>query len=386
MKKLGICVCYQHRNYGSQLQSFATTVELRKRNIDFEIIRYKKKITPAFLLNSIGKLFNPVFINDRILVRYRKKIILKTKPELNRNNNIRNACLAKFSKERFTELSPVYYGYDELCKKSKHYNGVMVGSDQLWGPSGITSNFYNLMFADDSTYKFSYAASFGVSQIEKKHHKLYNTFLSRMNSISVRENSGKKLVKELSTKTAEVVVDPVMLLTAEEWLDEIPNENRFNEPYIFAYFLGKSEEHRRAVTEFAKGRGLKIVTSHHMDSYNKADEGFGDYAPFDVGPAEFVNFIRNAEYVFTDSFHGSVFSALYQKKFLVFTRYSNDSISSKNSRIDSFCENYALSDRRFNGNINAVNKPIDYNNVLNKINAHRKASKEFLDRALANLE
>lgn len=383
MKKLGICICYQHRNYGSQLQSYATTVELKKRGIDFEIIRYKKKITPALLIKSLPRLFNPVFINDRILVRYQKKLILKMRPELNRSNNIRNSALAKFSKERFKNLSPVYLGYEQLCKASEKYDAVMVGSDQLWAPGGITSNFYNLMFADDNTLKISYSASFGVSQIEKKYHERYNRFLSRIDYISVRENSGKKLVESLSNKTAEVVVDPVLLLNDEEWLKEIPNKNLFDEPYIFAYFLGKSFEYRKAVTDFAKKKGLKIVTERHMDSYNKADEGFGDYAPFDIGPAEFVNLIRNAEYVFTDSFHGSVFSMLYKKQFMVFDRYSGDVITSKNSRIDSFCENYGLFDRRFKGDISKVDDAIDYDSVLEKVEEHRRRSKAFLDKALA---
>lgn len=384
MKKLGICICYQHRNYGSQLQSYATTVELKKRGIDFEIIRYKKKITPALLVKSLPRLVNPVFISDRVLVRYQKKLKLKMHPQLEKDNNLRNSCLAKFSKERFTNLSPVYYGYDQLCKESTKYDAVMVGSDQLWAPGGITSNFYNLMFADDNTTKISYAASFGVSQIEEKMHPIYKKFLDRMDYISVRENTGKSLVEELSSKSAEVVVDPVMLLDADEWLQEIPNERKYDEPYIFAYFLGKSAEYRNAVTEFAKKKGLKVVTSHHMDSYNKVDENFGDYAPFDVGPAEFVNLIRNAEYVFTDSFHGSVFSMLYQKPFLVFTRYAENSISSKNSRIDSFCENYGLSDRRYSGNIDAVDNETDYVAVLKKVDEHRQKSKAFLDKALAD--
>ena len=384
MKKLGICICYQHRNYGSQLQSYATTVELKKRGIDFEIIRYKKKVTPALLIKSLPRLLNPVFISDRVMVRYKKNLMLQLKPELKQQNNTRNSSLAKFSKERFTNLSPVYYGYDELCKASAKYDGVMVGSDQLWAPGGITSNFYNLMFADESTLKLSYAASFGVSQVEPKLHELYNKFLSRMDFISVRENSGKKLDEELSSNTAEVVVDPVLLLDGDEWLEEIPNEKKYDEPYIFAYFLGTSAQYRKAVTEFAKKKGLKIVTSHHMDSYNKVDENFGDYAPFDVGPAEFVNLIRNAEYVFTDSFHGSVFSMLYKKKFMVFNRYSDASISSKNSRIASFCENYDLKDRRFGGNIDAVDNEINYDAVLKKADEHRRQSKAFLDKALEN--
>ena len=119
--------------------------------------------------------------------------------------------------------------------------------------------------------------------------------------------------------------------------------------------------------------------------YNKTDENFGDEAPYDVGPAEFVNYIRNAEYIFTDSFHGSVFSMLYQKQFMIFDRYDSDSLTSKNSRINSFCENYGLSARRYNGDIYAVENAIDYKSVGEKTAAHIKKSKAFLDRALADL-
>lgn len=384
MKKLGICACYQHKNYGSQLQSYATTVELARRNIDFEIIRYKKKTTPLLLIKSLPRLLNPIFINDRIIETSQKKMMLKLHPQLAQDNAVRNAAFDKFSQSRFKKLSPVYYGYEQLKEQSKKYTAVMVGSDQLWSPSGITSNFYNLMFADDNTVKISYATSFGVSQINPRYHKIYNTFLNRLNFISVRENSGKKIVEELSSNKAEVVCDPVILLDAEQWLKEIPNKRLYDEPYIFAYFLGKSAEYRDAVTKFAKQKGLKIVTEPHMDSYNKADENFGDYTPFDIGPAEFVNLIRNAEYVFTDSFHGSVFSMLYQKQFLVFNRYSDNSSSSKNSRIDSFCKNYGLSDRRYNGNIADVENKINYEDVLGKVDEHRQKSKAFLDRALAD--
>lgn len=384
MKKLGICACYQHKNYGSQLQSYATTVELARRNIDFEIIRYKKKTTPLLLIKSLPRLLNPIFINDRIIETSQKKMMLKLHPQLAQDNAVRNAAFDKFSQSRFKKLSPVYYGYEQLKEQSKKYTAVMVGSDQLWSPSGITSNFYNLMFADDNTVKISYATSFGVSQINPRYHKIYNTFLNRLNFISVRENSGKKIVEELSSNKAEVVCDPVILLDAEQWLKEIPNKRLYDEPYIFAYFLGKSAEYRDAVTKFAKQKDLKIVTEPHMDSYNKADENFGDYTPFDIGPAEFVNLIRNAEYVFTDSFHGSVFSMLYQKQFLVFNRYSDNSSSSKNSRIDSFCKNYGLSDRRYNGNIADVENKINYEDVLGKVDEHRQKSKAFLDRALAD--
>ena len=88
--------------------------------------------------------------------------MLKLHSQLAEQNAVRNDAFNNFSENRFKKLSPIYYGYDELKKQSEKYTAVMVGSDQLWSPSGITSNFYNLMFAGDSCTKISYATSFGV--------------------------------------------------------------------------------------------------------------------------------------------------------------------------------------------------------------------------------
>ncbi len=385
MKKIGLCCCYKQRNYGSQLQSYATTVEMRNRGIDCEVIQYKKKLTLKFMCEAKvwSLLFNRILISERIL-RYKKRFILMFHKDVKKQNDIRNAKLAEFSKTHFTRLSKLCNGHDELKSLGASYDGVFVGSDQLWSPGGITGNFHNLMFVPDNVPKFSYAASFGVSEIPKGKRKLYTTFLKRLDHISVRENAGKKIVKELTGRDIPVVADPVMLLTPQEWNDEIPVRKMYDEPYIFAYFLGKSAENRQQVLSLQKMTGLKIVTVHHMDTYNKADINFGDYAPFDVGPEEFLNLIRGAEYVCTDSFHGSVFSALYHKKFMVFKRYSDKSKTSKNSRIDSLCENLGLSDRRFSGdNITSITNEIDYKAVDNRIDHIRSDSKKYLDEALA---
>lgn len=105
--------------------------------------------------------------------------------------------------------------------------------------------------------------------------------------------------------------------TAEEWGCITKKERFYNEPYLFCYFLGNNPEQREFVRRVKEITGCKIVQLQHCDEYIKSDVEFPDYAPYNVGPAEFVQLIRDAEYVFTDSFHASVFSLLYQKKFLL---------------------------------------------------------------------
>lgn len=385
MKKIGLCCCYRQRNYGSMLQSYATTVEMKNRGIDCEVIRYQKKWTLKFMLEAkvYTLFFNRILISERFL-RYKKKIVLLFHPDVKRQNNVRNAKLAEFSKTHFTKLSKLCNGHDELEQLGASYAGVFVGSDQLWSPGGITGNFYNLMFVPDDVPKFSYAASIGVSEIPKDKRKLYTTFLSRLDHISMRENSGREIVKELTGRDVPVVVDPVLLLTKEQWAEEIPFKRIYDEPYIFAYFLGSGAECREQALKLQKATELKIVTVHHMDTYNKTDIGFGDYAPFDVGPEEFLNLIRGAEYVCTDSFHGSVFSLMHHKQLMIFKRYSDESKTSKNSRIDSLCENLGLYDRLYKkDNVMDILNEIDYNSIDEKIEEMRNKSKKYLDEALA---
>ena len=383
MKKLGICICYQQRNYGSQLQCFATTWELNRRGIDYEIIRYAKRYTPGTILRLLPRLLNPVWISERIFLRYPKKIALALCPSFREKNSRRNRRIAAFSQRKFTALSPVFKGYDVLREGSARYDAVLTGSDQLWSPSGIETGFYNLMFVREEIPRLSYAASIGVSQVDKKLHGTYQAFLSRMTHISMREKRGQELVKELSGREAAWVVDPVLLLDAAQWQQEIADQELCCKPYVFAYFLGRSRKHRQQVTAFAREKGLKIVTLHHMDSINLSEIGFGDEVLYDVGPEEFINLIRHASYVFTDSYHGAVFSVIHRKPFLVFDRYASRSAASKNSRIDSLCESCGVHMRRYNGNIHAVEQPLDYDAVHERITGHRLRSIRYVDDALA---
>lgn len=385
MKKLGICICYQQRNYGSQLQCFATTWELKRRGIDHEIIRYEKQYTPEMIRLLLPRLLNPVWISERVFLRYPKKAALLLCPSFRRKNNRRNQRIAAFSRQQFTDLSPVFKGIDALHEGSARYDAVLVGSDQLWSPSGIETGFYNLMFVQKGIPRISYAASIGVSQVNEKLHEAYQTFLSQMTHISMREKRGQALVKELSGRDAAWVVDPVLLLDAAQWQQEIPDQELSRTPYVFAYFLGRSRVYRRQVTAFARQRGLRIVTLHHMDTVNLSELGFGDEVLYDVGPEEFVNLIRHAEYVFTDSYHGALFSIIHRRQFLVFDRYVAGSAGSKNSRIESLCESFCIHTRRYSGDIHAVDQPLDYDAVHARIAEHRQRSLQYLDDALAVL-
>lgn len=380
---LGLCICYYNHNYGSMLQAYATVREIEKRGIPYEIIQYKKKVDAPFLLKMSCRLFNKIWVSEKKL-SIQKKFSQCIYPEYKKNAAVRDKVFDDFSKNTFIKLSDVCYGYDALQEYSKKFSSVLVGSDQMWSPSGLTTNFYNLMFADDSVNKISYAASFGVSEIPYYQKKKTAEYLERIEHISVRENAGKKIVETLTDKNAFVAVDPTMLLSRDEW-DEFSEEQRkIDGDYIFAYFLGDNAEHRQRVEQLKTETGLKVVSLRHLDEYISADENFGDISPYDVGPREFLNILKNAKYVCTDSFHGTVFSIIFQRQFLTFNRYSNSNSSSKNSRIDTLLSNLNLSERRYSDEhiFEQINETIDFESVENRRCEFVKASKEFLTKAL----
>lgn len=380
---LGLCICYYNHNFGSMLQAYATVREIERLGESYDILAYKKEKTPAFLAKNAFRVFNKCWVSEKKLL-VQKRISRKLHPAYDANVRIRENEFRAFQKNRFDAKVRTCNGYPALQKAAEDYSAVIVGSDQMWSPSGLATNFYNLNFVPEHIRKISYAASFGVSEIPGYQKKRTAAFLNRIEHLSVRENAGAGIIDELTGRKAEVVVDPTMLLGRDEWDAFSGQERVIEEPYIFAYFLGANQVHRRYVSELSRKKNLKVVTLRHLDEYVPEDESFGDFAPYDIGPEKFVNLIKNAEYVCTDSFHGSVFSSIFHKAFLTFSRYSDTSKTSKNSRISSLLENLGLQERHFAaGDIEkSIDAPIDYEKVEMRRKRMIEHSVDFLKQAL----
>ena len=248
--------------------------------------------------------------------------------------------------KRVFNLSRTFSSYKELSDfADNNYSDVIVGSDQLWLPVNVVSDYYTLNWVSNNVNKISYATSFGISKIPSKYTEMYNKFLNHINYLSVREDVGVNLIKEIANKDATLVCDPTILLTRNEWEEIISDERIINDDYIFCYFLGSNIEHRKFVENLKKITGYKIVSLNHCDEYVKYSDKFADYTPYDVGPSEFVNLIKNAKYVCTDSFHGTVFSILFNKEFYTFERFKSNAKMSTNSRIYSLLKKTKLEDR-----------------------------------------
>ncbi len=383
---LGVCLKYAQINYGSKLQALATVKMLEKLSLDYEIIEYNKK-TLGFVLKYLPRFFNFVFLNDRY-DQLQRKIEYKKHPKVYREIQKRNEIFSSFDEQFKNHLSEFYSSYEKLKEScNDKYDQVLTCSDQLWSPAALGSGFFNLMFAPDDMNKVSWASSFGVSKIPWYQKKRTARYLSRIEHISMRENRGAEIVKELTDRDVPVLLDPVFVFDKDEWNEMITVEPAEFEPYIFCYFLGDNPQHREIAKTLSEQTGLKIVTLRHLDRYVDFDEQFGDYAPYDVDPKRFLNILRNAQYICTDSFHGTAFSVICEKKFLVFDRYSNNSSNSKNSRIESLCKNLGLESRRFFGTedvAQAIDREIDYASVSQKVSKYRKETKRYLENALCD--
>jgi len=386
-KKIALVTCYFQPNYGSQLQAYATQMAMDRLGVENETIRIdglRGEINKAKYRYFLSRIWDINTVKDKFAT-VKKVWALKTKGEEYRKNmEMRTAMFKDFADTMF-HLSRRYGSKAELGAVAHEYAAFLVGSDQLWLPSNIEADYYTLNYVPTDVPKIALATSFGISKLPKRQARKAQQFLKRIEHLSVREQSGQRIVKELTGRNVPVVCDPTLLFTAEEWAT-VTNKARFcEEPYIFCYFLGNNPIQRKFVKRVKAQTGCKIVQLQHCDEYIKSDEGFADYAPYNVGPKEFVRLIRDAEYVFTDSFHCTVFSLLQKKRFFTFRRYNNDSVVSTNGRLYSLLSLVGLENRLKNGNEDVsqcIGENIDFAPVHKKLSNLRQFTWQFLESAL----
>lgn len=395
MRKIALVTCYFQPNFGSQLQAYATQMAFDKFGLENETIRIDgllPEINKAKYKYFLSKIFDINTIKDK-LGTVRKAIVKRSNPEYAANLQTRLDMFSQFANSQF-KLSKHYSSKAKIGSEAHNYAAFVVGSDQLWLPSNIAADYYTLNFVPDDVCKIALATSFGVSMLPKKYGKLANKFINRIDYVSIREVSGQKLAKKWASRDVPVVCDPTILFNGEEWTKSLmanSQGNRFanGEKYIFVYFLGNNPWEREIVKKVQKETGLKIVQIVHCDEYIKNDVGFADFTPYNVGPKEFVELIRDAEYVFTDSFHCSVFSMLNNKKFFTFPRYSSDGPASTNGRLYSLLSLVKLENRMVRKNElesfyakKRISENIDYRVVNKELDALCQFTWQWLESAL----
>lgn len=387
--KIGIAAVTYKDNFGSALQTYATQYTLERMGHEariFEIKGVHRGIMMKKLLYYAGRLFDPVeakYLFDNLKSRSRKQASVSSDQFAN-EMKVRHQMYVDFN-NKWNKMLPTVKGWGGLRKQASEMGAVVVGSDQLWRPSNIVGCYYTLEFVPDNVKKVSFSTSFGVPELPSRLHRHAKKYLSRIDSISVREDSGAEIVKKESGRDAQVVCDPTMMLTAEEWM-HIQNEKPFAEgKYILMYLMGDNPEQRTFVKSLSKQTGCRIIGLLHGATYISYDEDVVDEKPFNVGPSEFVNLIRNAEYVCTDSFHCCVFSILNSTKFFAFRRWPDGSKFSANDRLYTLLKFTGLERRMLDGTENVekcVADQIDFEGVLERVAQRRKESMDYLVNAL----
>lgn len=381
--KIGLILAYRGVNYGMLLQAYALQRVIEKYDYETEIIEYTRvgykhiRFTPWLLRYAIDEICKRVKL---------KNINIELDKTHLKNIEDRKKISNVFIQNKLTNRKKCK-GIIELETLGKSYDGVLIGSDQIWPPDSVFGNFTTLRFVPDETNKISYATSLGVNSYPYYCRSSAAQFWKRINHLSVREEQGKQIIQGICNIPVEVVVDPTYLLTKEEWNSYIPQENIINEKYILCYFLGNNENHKKIAREYANERGLKLVSILSTESVSDIDLTYADLIVTGKGPDSFINLIRNAEYVMTDSFHGVAFSVINNRQFYVFYRTKQGSKGSRNSRIDNILGTWHLESRLVldSYSIDEIDKSdINYEEVNMLISEKRAQSLKFLEMALEN--
>ncbi len=385
--KVLIVAGYQTMNYGSVLQTFATVKMLEKLETESEILNLDqlwpviKKRKIRFYLLSGDLLF---FIKSK--GRWCASLLWgKIDQDYGTQFQNRRQKFAAFLRDRIP-LTTTVKNWQEATALCRDYDAVMLGSDQLWLPSSVVTDTYTLGFAKDMT-TIAFATSFGIGNIRKKYRQSYATMFTHLDFISLRERSGAEIVKEICGKECDVVADPVMMLSKAEWEQAIPyREVEHGKKYIFCYLLGRNRWQREAIRTFADKKGYPVIALIHLDEYITYDEEYFDQTFVDLSPEDFLNYIRNAEFIVTDSYHGTVFSLLENKEFAVLKRFSDHSSVSTNTRISHILSTFALTDRLVSAksDLDLLEQKICYPSVNERIEKVRRFSFRFLEKALRN--
>lgn len=382
-KKIGIAAVTYKENFGSALQTYATQYILEKLGYDariFEIRGVHREIHIKKLLYYLGRMFDPVelkYLIANLKSRSRKTASAST-DHYAHDMQIRKKVYADFNR-KWNKMLPVVKGWKGLSNQAAEMDAVVVGSDQLWRPSNIVGCYFTLEFVPDDVKKIAFSTSFGVSELPATLHKHAKRFLSRIEHISVRENSGADIVKKESGRDATVVCDPTMMMTAEEWMQIQDRKSFADGRYILMYLMGENPGQRDFVKRLSKQTGCRIIGLLHGATYIASDEDVVDEKPYNVGPSEFINLIRNAEYVCTDSFHCCVFSILNSTKFFAFRRWPDGSKFSANDRLYTLLDFTGLSNRMLRGTEDVsecIADEINFKDVLERVDEKRKISME----------
>lgn len=360
---IGILTWHYYSNVGSNLQAIAMQNVFTTDRTETEFINYRPKFNEPWYKNLVRCVCSKITdCFPRLL------------PEMFRFR-------AYAFQKRYMRQSKLLLRSEELPPAARKYDAVLCGSDQIWAPN-VFRKEYMLNFVPDEIDKYSYAASIGLNTIPDELTAQYQTYLNRFRMIGVRETQGVQLISELlpdySGKLLDVL-DPTFLVPLRFW-DEIAVSPKTDTSYLFCYFLGNQTWQRQYAADWAKAHDLTAI----IYSNDPADRQYADRHVRYMGPREFIGYLKNAAHVMTDSFHGTVFSLIYQKQFHVFYRFDENDPLCQNSRIDNLIGKIGIGPvviRRDEPN----HARVDYDVVDDKLQREIRKSMDFVQEIIAQI-
>ena len=387
MKKIGILTHYHNTtNYGGALQAYALCKILNNQGYDCEQID----------IDFTDKMFN---LRTGFLKQWLKslwilkpvKLIYKKLRKKVETANSEQAVLKMQWEIAFAEFlynliphSDQMYNTINIDETLSYYDVFITGSDQVWNPLWYYEPFF-LTFVTNDKKKLSYAASISQKELTRKEEVLFSLHLESFDAISVRESNAIDLLADVTDKPVEHVLDPTLLLSLDDW-NAITAERVVDGPYAYCYFLGDDDGMRHLANAYAKNKNIKLVNIKHVCGiYHYNDLQYGDFILDTSTPNEFLSLIKHADIVFTDSFHASVFSIIFESQFFCFSR---SEFSGMETRLESLLELFEL-EERYQGKVDLRDierilqiEDIHYPLQSEKYELEKEKSLEFLRRSI----
>ena len=367
-KHLALMTWHHTENYGTAYQAYALTRLIESCGCTVDLIDYRR----------LGR--GP--IQRRSAISFIMGGLLKKSFKRKKNPQ-----LYKFEKGTFDEFWVNKFSYTDSCQYNQDfrqlnslYDGFVCGSDQIWGPEWFDARFF-LDFVEDKRRLISYAPSIGVPEITNKSvSSEMGVLMERFPYLSVREETGCRIAAELTGRNDVInVLDPVLALPSVEWSKLQEEVKELPQKYSFIFFLKNNEDNIKKSIKSSEEKGCKPVVLHCTQSEDTPFANTGD-----LTPGQLLTYIRNAEYVCTDSFHMVVLSIIFGRNFKVFKKDSADSKTSKNNRITDLLNRFGINNAEYDVSPSFEEK-INYNKVFSILNELRQTSFSYLKNAIDHL-
>ena len=371
---IGLLSFHESSSYGAILQCYALQTAVEERGLKCEFIDYKRQPVSTSQLGGSWKYkIKRYCLNGMAAV---KQAVLKS--ELQKKTEAFNT----FKKQNLHVSTHSYHTYEDLQNASLPYDAVIVGSDQVWNPvtTGDNLKVYGLGFLSEGVKRISYVASIGLGQLTENQEKQLKECVGNLDYYSCREQVGAELLSGVLGKEIEHVLDPTFLLDQEKWR-AVEKKVKTPPKYVLAYLLGSMSYERELAKKIAKelGTGLLIVRESPRDMFSV--HGIGG-----LGPDEMLYLIDHAEYVVTDSFHGTALSINFRKNFLCCNRRGYEKATSYASRLTNLLHVFGLEARQATEENwkEIVGVPVDYCSSEKRIADMISRSNQYLNMALTS--